>query len=186
MKTSLNKIKTLIPDSDRSALLADLNKSTDDDDDLEMTDILRVIGIKQSARALLSFTFEDNLDFLAKLAENVLPIYEADNSSLAPANAIAGMRLFEKGQITAKELADLADLVAPVVPMLATNSENSSTAGWCILFAARGDSASAFDAYTACRCLVDFQQGDKPNQAYDRSFDDVEALLVDKLNGIKL
>ena len=105
MKTTLNEIKKHHPcKSGWSTLLKSLNKTTSDDESLDLMTILKSNGIEDAIWCLRCFDYLDYCLFLADVAESVLPIYEAKNESKAPRNAIAAIREYKAGNIDKDQL----------------------------------------------------------------------------------
>lgn len=180
MITTLNNIKSHIPVSEVQKLLVALGKDTPDDEDLEMSFVLSVIGIRYSVRGLKSFPFSGIGRLMVRLTTDILPLYEdvEGNDSEAPANAIEAMRRRALGEISAQQLDVFADLVHPVTRAA---TEQSSLVVWAIYHAAKKDLRSAIDAITAALTSEGVRQDDKPNQSSERAWQEITDRLNDRL-----
>lgn len=146
MKTTLNIIKLHRPRKPIwDKLLNSLDKITPDDKPLDLMYILESNGIKDAVWALRCFEYRDYCLFLADIAESVLPIYEAKNTSLAPRKAIQAIRDYEAGLITKDELAT-ASIAAYAAAASAAAYADYATASIADYAAADAASAAAYAA----------------------------------------
>ena len=184
MITTLNDIEPHLPADKYQLLLTSLSKTEGDDVDLDIRYILTEIGAKCAMRLLKLFPWSNHGKLLVRLCLDILPLYENDNASQAPRDAIDAMRRRAIGEITPAQLQTFADLA--LEPAQNASTEQSSTAAWAIYFAAKKDIADAIDGITACRTTNDIQEGDIPNQSDDRAWQEITNRLTDRLDGVEL
>jgi hypothetical protein len=184
MITSLTDIKIHLPDDKFQVLLESLGKDEADSQDLTMQSILSAVGIKWAMRILKVFPFSNHGLLIVRLCQDILPLYENDNASDAPRNAILAMSQRAKGEISAAQLKSFSDLA--LEPAQNASTEISSTAAWAIYFASQKQISAAIDAITATRAHSGILESDIPNQSADRAWLEVENRLTDRLNDVVL
>jgi len=149
MKFTLNKIKERHPcESGWKTLLKSLGKSKADDEELELTYVLKSNGIEDAIWCLRCFDYLDYCLFLADVAESVLHIYERKNKSTAPRDAITAIREYKLGNIKKSDLKKAA-AAAYAADADAYAAAAAAYAAYAYDAAAAYAAAAAADAYAA-------------------------------------
>lgn len=105
MLISLQQIKDKKPcKSGWETLLKSKGKTKADKDLFPITDILDSNGLDDAVWCLRCFEYKDYCLFLADVAESVLHIYEENNASKAPRDAINAIRDYHAGKISKGDL----------------------------------------------------------------------------------
>ena len=180
LKTTLNTIRSHSPCSDGWAtLLRSLGKTTADDTEVSLVQILDSNGIRDAIWALRCFDYRDYCLALADVAEAVLYIYESNYSSdTRVRDCICAIRQYHKGEIAATELratTEATKAADAAAAKAAADDANAwaawaARAAWAAAWAATARVAwAAADA--AARAAGGAAKGEEIEQLFRRHFE---------------